>query len=266
MFKNKSIVRLIVLIMFTMGAYTLLSTFSFTNSDFSGLAFAKNRILNGIDANFPPFSYIDKTGKPTGFDVDSLNWIAKKMGFKVTHKVVPWNMAISDLMTHKIDMIASGLSITPSRKRKVDFTIPYWGIEQVMVVRKNSNISLNTLLHNHNVIGVQRGTSESKWLNDNAKPRGWNYKLRHYISFNSAIKDLQKRKITAVAMDSVPAKNISPRKNVKILGTFGMRAEKFGYAVHKQNKPLLKKLNKGLKKLIASPYFNKLIKKYKINR
>ena len=26
-------------------------------------------IINGIDANFPPFAFVDKTGKPDGFDV-----------------------------------------------------------------------------------------------------------------------------------------------------------------------------------------------------
>ena len=33
-------------------------------------------LINGIDANYPPFAYVDETGKPAGFDVDSMNWIA----------------------------------------------------------------------------------------------------------------------------------------------------------------------------------------------
>ena len=37
--------------------------------------------INGIDANFPPFAYVDKTGQPSGFDIDAVNWIAKKNGF-----------------------------------------------------------------------------------------------------------------------------------------------------------------------------------------
>ena len=44
---------------------------------------AGKHLINGIDANYPPFAYVDETGKPAGFDVDSMNWIAKKMGFTV---------------------------------------------------------------------------------------------------------------------------------------------------------------------------------------
>ena len=48
----------------------------------AGTAFAA-AYVNGIDANYPPFAYMDeKTGQPAGFDVDSLNWIAKNMGFE----------------------------------------------------------------------------------------------------------------------------------------------------------------------------------------
>ena len=35
-------------------------------------AFAEKTYINGIDANYPPFAYVDKNGEPAGFDVDSL--------------------------------------------------------------------------------------------------------------------------------------------------------------------------------------------------
>ena len=58
----------------------------------SGQAFAQKTYVNGIDPNYPPFAYIDeKTGEPAGFDVDSLNWIAKTMGITITHKPMAWD-------------------------------------------------------------------------------------------------------------------------------------------------------------------------------
>ena len=30
---------------------------------------AAGKLINGIDANFLPFAFIDKTGQPSGFDV-----------------------------------------------------------------------------------------------------------------------------------------------------------------------------------------------------
>jgi len=98
----------------------------------SGSAFAGEKIVNGIDANFPPFAFINKAGEPSGFDVESMNWIAKEMGFEVEHKPIDWDGIITSLLIKKIDVIASGMSITPDRAKKVDFTIPYWKIKQVM--------------------------------------------------------------------------------------------------------------------------------------
>ena len=41
--------------------------------------------INGIYANYPPFAYVGEDGKPAGFDVESMDWIAKTMGFEVKH-------------------------------------------------------------------------------------------------------------------------------------------------------------------------------------
>ena len=59
---------------------------------------AGKHLINGIDANYPPFAYVDETGKPAGFDVDSMNWIAKKMGFTVEHKPMDWDGIIPALL------------------------------------------------------------------------------------------------------------------------------------------------------------------------
>ncbi|MDO8945434.1 MAG: transporter substrate-binding domain-containing protein, partial [Desulfobacterales bacterium] len=32
--------------------------------------------VNGFDADYPPFSSVGKDGKPAGFDIDALDWIA----------------------------------------------------------------------------------------------------------------------------------------------------------------------------------------------
>ncbi len=79
-------------------------------------------IINGIDANFPPFAFVDKTGKPDGFDVAVVDWIAKDKGFKVEHQPMDWDGIIPSLNAKKIDMIASGMSISDARKEQVNFS------------------------------------------------------------------------------------------------------------------------------------------------
>lgn len=97
---------------------------------------AGKHLINGIDANYPPFAYVDETGKPAGFDVDSMNWIAKKMGFTVEHKPMDWDGIIPALLAKKIDMVCSGMSISPERKAQANFSDPYWTIRKIFITKK----------------------------------------------------------------------------------------------------------------------------------
>jgi polar amino acid transport system substrate-binding protein len=64
-------------------------------------------------------------------------------------------------------------------------------------------------------------------------------------------------------MDDAPARDaIGKKKAVKILGTFGMPDEQFGYAVRKEDTAFLNKINAGLKKLMKTPYWKELVKTY----
>ena len=229
----------------------------------SGAAAAEKVYINGIDANFPPFAYVDKNGKPDGFDVKSLDWIAKDQGFTVRHQPMDWDGIIPSLNAKKIDMIASGMSITDKRREQVNFTIPYWKIQQVLVAKKGSKLTVGQILDKGNKVGVQRGTTEAKGIEENLiKKGGKNFSLVYYDSAPLAIEDVLNGRIVAAAMDDAPAKDAVKKKPVKIVGQFGMPDEDFGYAVRKEDTELLKKLNAGLKKLMASPYWEELKKKY----
>lgn len=235
----------------------ILALFFFTNTNVSAKDF-----INGIDANFPPFAYVDKSGTPNGFDIEAVNWIAKKMGFTVKHQPMDWDGIIPNLIAKKIDFVASGMSITPERQKVVNFTIPYWEIKQVFVAKKDAGLTVKQVLTGKKFLGVQRGTSEAEWLKDKAVKNGWNFSLKYYDSAPMAIEDVLNGRIAAAAMDDAPAIDAASKKPVKIIGTFGMHNEQFGYAVRKEDSQFLNTLNKGLKLLMSDPYWKTLVKKY----
>ncbi len=239
----------------------LLTSFLFLTS---GHALAADKLVNGIDANFPPFAFIDKTGAPSGFDVEAMNWIAKDIGVTVSHQPIEWDGIITSLLTKKIDIIASGMSITADRAKQVTFSAPYWVIKQVLVTKKDSPLTVDNILNDKKILGVQQGTSEAKWLKEQAAAKGYNFALRYYNSSPLAVEDVLNGRIDAAAMDDAPAKDAASKKDVKILGTFGMETEEFGYAVRKDDKELLDKVNASLKKLMASPTWEELKKKYNL--
>ncbi len=245
------------------GAAVVLSALLVLSATF---AVAADKVyINGIDANFPPFAFVDKSGVPDGFDVKALDWIAKEMKFKVKHQPMDWDGIIPSLKTKKIDIVASGMSITDERKKEVAFTIPYWKIKQVLVAKKDTKLTKETALADGNKIGVQRGTSEAKWIEENLiKKGGKKFELVQYDSAPLAVEDVVNGRIVAAAMDDAPAEDAVRKKPVKILGGFGMKDEDFGYAVRKEDTEFLKKVNEGLQKLMKSPYWAELQKKYSL--
>src|SRR3989339_1765802 len=128
---------------------------------------AEKVYINGIDANFPPFAYVDKSGNPDGFDVKALDWIAKEMGFKVKHQPMDWDGIVTSLRSKKIDIVASGMGITDELKKQISFTMAYWKIKHVLVAKKDTKITVEKALAEGNKIGVQRGTKEGRWIEEN---------------------------------------------------------------------------------------------------
>ncbi|HQA79775.1 MAG TPA: transporter substrate-binding domain-containing protein, partial [Methanoregulaceae archaeon] len=96
----------------------------------------------GIDGQYPPFSYVDSSGNATGFDVDSMRWIAEKEGLNVEFQSIAWDGIIPALQAKKIDLIYAGMTITDERKEKVNFSTPYWVVNQDVVAKKGSNVTV----------------------------------------------------------------------------------------------------------------------------
>lgn len=68
--------------------------------------------------------------------MEAIQWIANEMGFEVKIVPVDWDAIIPTLKAGNIDLIASGMTITPERQKQVDFTDPYWRINLAVVVRE----------------------------------------------------------------------------------------------------------------------------------
>jgi polar amino acid transport system substrate-binding protein len=232
----------------------------------SGLSMAQSKVYrNGFDPNFPPFTYVDDKGRSEGFDLKSLDWIAAEKGFQVQHLPMPWDDILMILGKGDIDIIASGLSITEERKKKVSFTIPYWTIRRVIVARLDAGLSVAEILAGGKKLGVQRGTTEARWIEDHLLKKGQRrFKLVYYDSAPQAVEDVVKGRIAGAAMDDAPARDARKKKPIQILGGFGMADENFGYAVRKEDIRLLQMLNDGLTKLMASPRWTELKKQFEL--
>lgn len=229
------------------------------------LAAEKKVYINGIDADYPPYAFIDEKGNPAGFDVECLNWIAQEMGFEVKHQPTAWDGIVSSLLAKKIDMVYSGMTINEERLKKVDFTIPYWVINQALCVQEDSDLNIIAALSSDKyTVGTQRGCTAAMWIEDNLVKTGILPKdnLKLYEGFSLAVKDLVNGRIDSAMMDDVMVEDaIRKGQPVKIIGRIETR-EEYGIAVRKEDKELKALLDEGIAKLKKSTKWDELIIKY----
>lgn len=225
-------------------------------------AWAQKIYVNGMDAAFPPFAFVDKGGKPSGFDVEALDWIAAKTGLTVKHLPMNWTEVLPALTAGKVDMIASGMSVTPERSQVADFTNAYYQTVQVLVSRTDNPASFQELLTTGKTIGAQRGAVTSRLLKSLSDSGGYRFELALYDTTEDSMKDLASGRIAASGMDSTLAAVMLGDNAFKTVGVFDAPPEKFAYAVRKGDVALLEKLNAGLALLMKDPYWAELKKKY----
>ncbi|MFI0435736.1 MAG: transporter substrate-binding domain-containing protein [Parachlamydiaceae bacterium] len=90
---------------------------------------SEETIMIGLQSGYPPFEFMDTTGKIIGFDVDIADIIAKKLQKKLVIQDMEFEGEILSLKQGKIDLIISGMNITPTRVKEISM-VPYHG-EQV---------------------------------------------------------------------------------------------------------------------------------------
>lgn len=217
----------------------------------------------GIDDDYPPFTYQDSAGNFTGFDIESARWIADREGFDVEFVAVPWDAIIPTLQSGKIDMIYSGMTITPDREREVNFTIPYYTVTKSVAVRSGSDITHEDLYNGRLRIGTQSGSSAETWIEETliepgAMPAS---NLVLYPSLSALTEGLVNGSFDASIIDTPSQLRLISGKPLVIIGEIPI-ADQYAVAVRKTDPELLATMNDGLRQLMADPYWQQLLQKY----
>ena len=215
----------------------------------------------GIYGNNHPFSYYN--GSAQGFNVDSMSWIAQKKGMDVTFTFLAHD--IPALKAKKIDLIYSGMPDTPEWAEQVNFTQPYWEVNQGVIVWKHSIVSLSEVEEGKTIIGTLRSSTASVWIFNNLIKTGKmpSDNLRFYDNMSLAMDDLPKGNIDAVMCDDLGLENSIANRPLKKVGPIKTKQE-YSIAIRKDDPKLLATMNDGLAQLKADPYWQELIVKYKM--
>jgi polar amino acid transport system substrate-binding protein len=195
-------------------------------------------------ATYPPFNYIDKqTGQITGLDINLMDLIAEKEGFKVEYVKVEFSQLLQGMAEGKYGAAISALSITPERQKEMLFSEPYFVSGQVVMVfiENNTITSKDTL--SGKVVGVETSSTGAAAVSQMP-----GVTAKHYTDIAAAFDDLMNNKIDVVVSDDTVAslylKNYP--QSLKMVGA-PFSQEDYAIAVAKNKPELLEKINDGLK-------------------
>ena len=127
----------------------LISLFSFAS---------EQTYVVGAGGTYRPFEYENSDKQLEGFDIDLIKAIAEVQNFNIKLINTPWEGIFATLDNGERDIIISGITITDKRKNSVDFSLPYFPAEQVIVSQNSTEIKSINDLSSHTV-GVVNGST-----------------------------------------------------------------------------------------------------------
>jgi polar amino acid transport system substrate-binding protein len=87
---------------------------------------ANKELVVGTAASMPPLNMTTKDGQIIGMEMDLARFFASAMEVKLTLKPMNFNELLPALEAGQVDMVLSGMTMTPGRNLKVAFVGPYF--------------------------------------------------------------------------------------------------------------------------------------------
>lgn len=100
----------------------------------------KGEIRVGMSGSQPPFNVKSKSGELIGYEVDLANVLASAMRVEPKIVVKPFPELLAALQKGEVDIVMSGMTITPERNTKVAFVGPY-AVSGKSILTKSSSLA-----------------------------------------------------------------------------------------------------------------------------
>lgn len=234
-----------------------------TNTD--GDATATRTFVMGVDAEYPPFSYLGEDGQYTGFDVEVCKAVCDLLGWDLQVFGVNWDQKLVQLDAKECDCVWSGMTILDSMKEAgYVISAPYYDNTQVIMVKEGSDIKSSADLAGK-VVAVQLGTSGEALLADGgdlADLAATFADLTTCDSFLKCFTELGGGAVDAVIVDKpVAVSYAESNKGFTVLDE-GLGAEQYGIAFRAGNEELCATVEDAVAQLVANGTYAEIAAKY----
>jgi polar amino acid transport system substrate-binding protein len=211
---------------------------------------------------FPPMENTTNGGKPTGFDIDFANAVAKQMGGTAKYVYSSFDGLLPALGAKRCDVVISGIFITPDRTKQFP-AVSYMHSHRALIVAGGNpkHITTPSSLKGKSV-AVQQGTKYEQYLQTLQKKIG--FTLHSYPGDTDAIGQILIGRADAVlSQDTSAAYAISKHPGKVAIGYLFSAPDQFG-VYYRKGDTVGAKIASAIKALKANGTLVKLAKKYNI--
>jgi polar amino acid transport system substrate-binding protein len=177
----KNLYKVFVLVMIAAMALAACAPKAAQASDLLGAIKQRGYILISTDPNYEPQSFLNTAGKrpsdtkcPSdalttaemqGFDVDVAKAIGDDLGVETCFATPDWDIITAGSWADKWDVSVGSMTITTTRQKVLDFSVPYYYTPAVVAVGKDATFtSLDDLAGKALCAGT--ATTYESWLNN----------------------------------------------------------------------------------------------------
>jgi polar amino acid transport system substrate-binding protein len=160
----------------------------------------RGEIIIGMSGNQPPFSMKAKSGDLIGYEVDIAKLLAGSMNVKLKIEQLPFADLLPALKEGKIDLVMSGMTMTPKRNLEAAFVGPYV-LSGKSILTKSSILARAEESEEINQTNLKLATLKGSTSEDFVKNFLENTSLSLVDDYDQAVKMLTNDEVDAVVAD-----------------------------------------------------------------
>ncbi len=225
---------------------------------------ASGTLTVGSDTTYTPMEFFDNQKNDyTGFDIDLIRNMGKRMGLNVKIQKTGFDTIFDDLSNKRFDLVISSVTVNPDRQKKFDF-VKYFNAGESLLVEKGNPKKLKSVADLCGLnIGVQTGTVEkddldtaNKACTGKGKPA---IKQTVLQSQTDVVQLLANRRVDATYQDS-PVTDYYNKINPGQFEVGGsvVNAAPYGIAVRKGDSEMLTAVQKAFEETKSDGTYSKL--------
>lgn len=185
-------------------------------------------IIVYTEAGFAPFEYVSG-GEIVGVDIEIMKLVGEKLGKEVVFEDVNFNTIIDAVSAGKLANVgAAGISVTPARQEKVDFSNEYYTAELYVIYRADEAAQFESTTTDEvtgiyweslagKSIAIQSGTTADLFLSDELAEGGildgTGAQKSSFSSLGTAVADVQSSNADVLIIDELPARKLIEGKS-----------------------------------------------------